>query len=180
MGKTRHGNMSKREAEATWNEMKDIPGIKSDSNGPRGTFRMKIPLGDYESSFSEFGDEEELEAQGQQKKKCTADDFKEKGENFMTTGRRNMFLASDDDNSDPDGTSHAAFHKALGNKAAPSIMSSTNLGSAIAYAPQLTPGKKKKKKDEIWSSASEDEKGKGADQANAEADSKEPGKEKEE
>ena len=93
----------------------------------------------------------------------------------MATGRRNMFLASDDDTSDPDGTSHAAFHKALGSKAAPSIMSSTNLGSAIAYAPQLTPGKKKKKKDEISSSSSEDEKGKGADQANAEADSKEPG-----
>ena len=97
-----------------------------------------------------------------------------------TTGRRSMFLASDDDTSDPDGTSHAAFHKALGSKAAPSIMSSTNLGSAIAYAPQLTPGKKKKKKDEISSSSSEDGERKGADQANAEADSKEPGKEKEE
>ena len=146
MGKTKHGNMSKREAQAKWEEMKDIPGIKSDSNGPRGTFRMKIPLGDYESSFSEFGDEEELEAQEIPKNKCTAEDFNEKGESFMTTGRRNMFLASDDDTSDPDGTSHAAFHKALGSKAAPSIMSSTNLGSAIEYAPQPTPGKKKKNK----------------------------------
>ena len=59
MGKTKHGNMSKREAKAKWDEMKDMRGIKSDSNGPRETFRMKIDLGDYESSFSEFGDEEE-------------------------------------------------------------------------------------------------------------------------
>ena len=35
MGKTKHGNMSKREAQAKWDEMKDIPGIKSDNNGPR-------------------------------------------------------------------------------------------------------------------------------------------------
>ena len=32
MGKTRHGNMSKREAEAKWIEMKDTPGVKADHN----------------------------------------------------------------------------------------------------------------------------------------------------
>ena len=158
MAKTEHGNMSKQEASKKWEEMKNAPGAKKDNNGPRGALRLKVAIGDYESSFSEFGDEEEQEALGPVKKKATDEDFRKAGEELMTKGTRSMFLASDDDeSSDPDRTSHVAFRKALERKTGPSIMTSTNLGAASSFAPSLTPGKKKKKKGASSSSAGEDE-----------------------
>ena len=132
---------------------------------------MKVAIGDYESSFSEFGDEEEQEALGPVKKKATDEDFRKAGEKLMTKGTRSMFLASDDDeSSDPDRTSHVAFRKALERKTGPSIMTSTNLGAASSFAPSLTPGKKKKKKGASSSSAGEDEDAAGADKAKPEGE----------
>ena len=71
MAKTEHGNMSKQEATAEWEKMKNTPGARTDHGGPRGALRMKVAIGDYESSFSEFADEEEQEALGTVKKKGT-------------------------------------------------------------------------------------------------------------
>ena len=70
MEKTKHGNLTAEEAKLRWKQML-AAGVKRDNKGPRGTTRMKVTLGDYDSSFDEVGDEEEYEARDTPRKKAT-------------------------------------------------------------------------------------------------------------
>ena len=91
MEKTTHGNLTAEEAKLRWKQML-AAGVKRDNKGPRGTTRMKVTLGDYDSSFDEVGDEEEYEARDTPRKKATEEDYQKAGNALLNEGSRSMFL----------------------------------------------------------------------------------------
>lgn len=99
MQTVRMGAYSKSEAVALWEQMDKDKKIKKKKDGPRGHEMMKVKLGDYESSFSELDDEEEVEVRSTPKKAPKAGDLKAAGRDMLSRGGRRpgVFMASDDE-----------------------------------------------------------------------------------
>ena len=108
MQKTRHGKYTEAEANSMWKEYKDSDKYKTDRRGPRGTTRMRVPIGDFESSFSELDSEEEYEARETPKKKPNAGDLREAGQMLASTRGRGSFLAESGSSDDADREAGAA------------------------------------------------------------------------
>ena len=148
MGETAHGNLSSKEALDSWNAMLKAPGVRTDNKGPRGELRMKMSLGDYESSFSEVADEEEYEASAPTKKKATEKDFLKAGDSLLNHGSHSMFMAANSDSDDP---GHRDFHSTLQEKTGSSIMTSStaiDVRELVGGGEVVPCGRKSRQKDQ--------------------------------
>ena len=74
---TAEGNWPRKRAAAEWDKMMQDPRIRKKDTGPDGQPTIKIKLGDYESSFDEESEVDEIEAIVQQKKKITQEGVRE-------------------------------------------------------------------------------------------------------
>ena len=92
MAKTRNGSITEEESKREWAYLRADHRNKRDKKGPRGTTRMKIGIGEYESSFSEMADEELVEAAEGAKKKQTAETSADAGRRLLTQGSTSLFL----------------------------------------------------------------------------------------
>lgn len=103
MQTTRHGNYTATEAKRMWADMLKSGEWPTDDKGPRGTTRMKVPVGDYASSFSELDSEEELETRRQPaKKKVNAEEVKRMAVQMIRGRASSAFLSDDDDDGGDD------------------------------------------------------------------------------
>lgn len=146
MAKTEHGNMIKDEAKRKWKEMDDdkekYP--SRDFRGPHGNLRLKVRLGDYESSFSEVADSEELEAEGPPKKKARPEDFEKAVSTLLSQGSQSVFLNRGDNDSDPvDDCASRKLRNALEGRGGLSIMNATEYGDVKQFQ-KGTPQKNKR------------------------------------
>ena len=131
MQKTCHGNLTQEEAKNRWKELLADKNNTRDLGGPRGTTRMKIKVGDYESSFSELADEEEYEAAETPKKKAKEEDFKAAGQNLLSRGSSSLFL-EDGEDSDAGGELQAAMDSFTG-----SIMTSSSGVDVLGFQKKM-------------------------------------------
>eukprot|EP00959_Pyramimonas_sp_CCMP1952_P398110 8341471-Pyramimonas_sp.AAC.1 len=67
---TAEGNWPRKRAKDEWTRMINDPKIKKLNTGPDGQETIKIKLGDYESSFDEESEQDEIEVMVQSKKKA--------------------------------------------------------------------------------------------------------------
>jgi len=114
MQKVEHGKYTESEARRMWDEMKQEAGQGkrwTDKNGPRGTQRFKVFIGDFESSGSSMETESELELGGTVKKKPNAADIDAEAANFMGSK-----LGACLTKGDSDGDDHASQLKSLRNR----------------------------------------------------------------
>eukprot|EP00959_Pyramimonas_sp_CCMP1952_P220358 4606948-Pyramimonas_sp.AAC.1 len=74
MGQIAQGSVPRKTAAKQWQEMMNDPAIRKTDDGPNGAARIKICLGDYESSFSEEAEEDQVEVHVASKKKASRSD----------------------------------------------------------------------------------------------------------
>jgi len=102
------GEYTAAEAKAMWRRRLRSGKFKTDMKGPRGTQRMKVKIGDYESSFSEVGTEDEVELTGAVKRKPEAEDIKKAKDSVLSRhGHGSMFFGGDAGADESDSSSSA-------------------------------------------------------------------------
>lgn len=130
MEKTCHGNVEANESKTKWNLMTKDLSIKRDNKGPRGALRLRVSTGDYDSSFSEVGEEEEIELEELAVKKPESKDISGARQRLLEGGGTSSFFAngdSDEDSGDEVGKRHGGLRRQMdaANSAGSSILTYT-------------------------------------------------------
>ena len=92
MSQVAQGSVPRKTAAKLRQEMLDDPTIRKKDEGPNGATRIKIGLGEYESSFSEEAEEDLVDAQMAAKKKASRTDVANMVDQLHSGSARSAFI----------------------------------------------------------------------------------------